>query len=329
MSLAGCTWHLETEPVTYPSASATTLERDSAANREQSIMDALNVDYLAAGTDLATFEALVAPAHLEALGGVYLATPSPAPSPSAYHSTLDAAVAAARDWALETSLATPDHNLALLQSSVGISHAFGLWWDENSGLAPSSDALATPAPSDADSESAEESVPGSSATPVPVTALERTLPSSVDLGTSFLPTTTALSSTQLEDLAVQHDKARFLYEVIAAKSTGSERTEALARRDIHAQRSESLAALAGDPDGRQSLYNVSPLQVETAAARGAAATATEFALGARYVAMLPDEDATDRGWLLNAAFDAYAAGSLQRGFTVAQFPALPGIQAAG
>lgn len=322
VSLAGCSWRLETAPVVYASPSEITLQRDGAAVRESHIIDALAGGASFTDSALASLEATAAPRHLDALGGVYLAYPSPTPSASAepFLGSLEAAVTQARDGALASAQATTDEGLSLLESSIGLTHAFALWWDAD-GLAASAAASAALAPTpDADGQA--------SPPPVVITAVERILPTSVDLGTSFVPSapTTQLPSKVLSDLAVAHDRARFLYEVMAAKASGAERANALARRDIHAARSDALAALSDQPDRREVLYYVPPKKVATAPARGATATTTEFALGSTYMSLLDGAAVKDRGWLLNAAFDAYAAGAIQAGFTVAQFPTLPGIE---
>lgn len=258
----------------------------------------------------------MAPQHLDAIGGVYVATPSPEPSPSPFLGPLDVAVAQARDGALVTAQSTTDDDLALLQSSIALAHAFALWWEQDGDLAASDLA--------ASYTDGEDSASEASATPAP--ASERPLPTAVDLGELFTPESTLLPTGALGDLAVEHDKARFLYEVIAARATGTERQNALARRDVHAARAEALGTLAGDDDHRQVLYDVPRAEVDDAEARAATAMATEFALGATYSSLLDGVEPSDRGWLLNCAFDAYAAGALQPGFALAQFPALPGIE---
>ena len=335
LGASGCSWRLEEEPVVYPSADQVTLVRDAAAKREQQIIDALATDADGNGStsDLAVFESLATPVHLDALGGVYVATPSPAPSPSPFVGPLADAVAQARDAALETAQSTTDANLALLQSSIGLTHGLALWFSTTGGALPEPDASAAPSsvPSSiaSASPSAEPDVAATaspSAAPEPVTSAERILPTSVNLGESFTPASTeTISPVTFGDLAVAHDKARFLYELIAARSSGGERANALARRDIHATRSDEFAALAGSDDRRQILYDVPLADVADAAARARTALDTEFALGASYAAMLDGVADDDRGWILNASFDAYAAGALQSGFTPDMFPVLPGL----
>lgn len=340
LGATGCSWRLEEEPVVYPSADQVTLARDAAAKREQQIIDALatNADGDGSTSDLAVFELLAAPVHVDALGGVYVATPSPAPSPSPSPivGSLADAVAQARDAALESAQTTTDANLALLQSSIGLTHGLALWFSTTGGALPVPDASATPSSVPSSTRSASPSAePDVAATaspraaPEPVTSAERILPSSVNLGESFTPASTeTISPDTFGDLAVAHDKARFLYELIAARSSGGERANALARRDIHASRSAEFAALAGSDDRRQILYDVPLADVADAAARARTALDTEFALGATYASMLNGVANDDRGWILNASFDAYAAGALQSGFTPDMFPVLPGIESA-
>ncbi|WP_430867088.1 hypothetical protein [Demequina aurantiaca] len=342
--VSGCSWTLAQEPVTYPSAHQATLERDAAALREQEIIDALGAgtsDALSA-SNLASIEAPAAPAHLAALGGVYVAVPSPTLSPSPFVGSLDEAVAQARDGALETAQSTTDENLALLQSSIGLTHAFALWWAQYSELAaaPEPSASASPGatedaaqPGAAEPEVTGEATPSPSAVPTvsaapdPLGATELVLPTTVVLGSDFTPVSSdAFVPATFADLALAHDEARFLYEVIAARSAGTERDDALARRDVHAARADEFAALAGGEDPRQVTYTIPPVAVDTESSRATTARDAEFALGATYATMLDGVPSSDRGWVLNAAFDVYAAGARQSGFTPDQFPLLPGLQ---
>lgn len=293
----------------YPSADEVTLERDGAAQREQHILEALGAGVAGdeSASDLASIEAPAAVAHLDALGGVYLPTPSPAPSPSPFTDTLEAAVMQARDGALETAQTTADDNLAVLQSVMGLTHAFALWWAQDADVTPNPD------PS-----------PTASAQPVPTTVAERTLPSSVDLGDALVPSATDISPVILGELAVEHDKARFMYELIAARSTGNAQRDALARRDIHQARSNAFLALPDVADNRAVLYNIPLADVADATMRATTARDAELALGWRYAELLAG-NADDHGWLLNAAFDAYSAGALLPGFEPHDFPVLPSL----
>jgi hypothetical protein len=339
LGLGGCAWHLEEEPVSYPSADAVTLDRDAAAQREQDILDV-------AGTDdsvLGSIESTAAPVHLDALGGVYVASTSSSPSPSPFAGSVDSAVEQARDGALETAQSVEDPDLAFLLSSIGLDHALYLWWSTDGDLAETPEPTASATPSAAagsnntdsnnvvEPEVTGEATPDATSTPEaspsaePVTAVERTLPTSVDLGDAFTPAGATLSPVTFGDLALAHDKARFMYELIAARSAGAERDNALARRDIHAARAAAFVTLAGDQDRRQTLYDIPAANVVDAQSRATLARDTEFALGATYAAMLDGVEPDNRGWISNAAFDAYAAGTLQSGFTASQFPVLPGL----
>ncbi|MEX0913331.1 MAG: hypothetical protein WDZ57_00130, partial [Demequina sp.] len=128
LAASGCSWRIESEPPTWPSPDAVTLERDAAAVREQRVQDAL---VSAGGTEsdssaLARLETTAGPAHLAALGGVYVARPTVEPSP--YVGTLTAAAQDARDQALATAVTSPDPDLAALMGSIGLTHAFALWY---------------------------------------------------------------------------------------------------------------------------------------------------------------------------------------------------------
>jgi len=136
-------------------------------------------------------------------------------------------------------------------------------------------------------------------------------------------TTTSVGGDALAQLALEHDKARALYEVSAARAAGSERTEALARSAEHRERAAALLALPGVADLTQPAYNVPAASTTNRAARMAAARDTEVGLAQSYSALLVTASAADRGWLANAALTAYVAAAAH-GLTPADVPALPG-----
>ncbi|WP_084076806.1 hypothetical protein [Demequina sp. NBRC 110057] len=304
-TLGGCSWRLETEDPVWPSPDAVTVTRDDAAQREQAVIDAVD-DAGEDGADavLAAYESVAAPERLEALGGVYVAYPdasvtptaTPAPEPSAAD-----AVAAARDGDLADALATADDGLAFLLASAGLSHALTAWyatWAEQAFL-------------DTDTAVVEE----------------RLLETDAIDGVAVTPSDTSLDGATLSALVVEHDRARYLYEVMAAKAADAEREQWLARRDIQGARAEALASLPGVDDARQAVYVVDNATVTDTATRTATARGTETDLGGAYAALMDGADDADLPWLLGAAFDAYAqaAAYAEPGTDDAAIPALPGL----
>jgi hypothetical protein len=303
LAASGCSWRLDSEPPVWPSPDAVTLERDAAAVHEQHVQDALGSTAGSAGSAsvLANLETTASPAHLAALGGVYVARPGLEPSP--YVGTLAAAVADARDHALATAATTDDRDLAALLGSIGLTHAFALWYD-SLDRAPADEADIDPV--------AERPLPDVGGVAGPPVVAEQT----------------ALSADTVMALAVAHDQARYLYETIAARSSDDARTQARARMAIHDDRAQALATLSGADDARSHVYSLPLAQVTGAQAQAATARETEQSLGWRYAALAAESDATDRGWLLSAAFDAYAASASLPGFTLDEFPVLPGLEVA-
>lgn len=305
LSLAGCAWRLEADPVPTPTADAVTAMRDAAAVREQAVIDALG----AAGgltegrAALETFAARIAPEHLRVLGGVYEPYPdptaSPAPSEPATASALRAAMVAARDGSLAEAFADSASPAGFLYGSMGFSHAFGVWWAEEIDGRDSSSASAV--------------------------VVARTLPWDGATGAPLaVPSVSDLTPDALAALAVQHDQARFIYEVVAARSSDQARADALARAALHAARGDALAVLAGRDD-REPVYELPGLPIATEAARSGVCRATEQALGWRYLELTWGASSADRAWLMDGAFDAYAALALLPGFSLDEFPTLPGV----
>jgi hypothetical protein len=134
---------------------------------------------------------------------------------------------------------------------------------------------------------------------------------------------TSVDVATLSQLALEHDRLRALYEVIAARSSGAKRTDALARSSAERDRVAQLLAIAGVDDLTQPAYDVPAAATATKAARTATARAAELSLAQAYAALLIDAAADDRGWLENAAFTAYE-GAIANGLTAAEVPALPG-----
>lgn len=304
VAVSGCNWRLEGEPVTWPSPDDVTQQRDAAALREQHIVDALNhpEESGVARAAVATVAAIAAPAHREALGGVYV--PRPDEVPAAYEGRLADAVRDSRDQALATAATTSDQEFAALMGSIGLTHAFAAWYGATEN------ARAAGLTIDA--------------------AVERSLPSVGPVThPPVLPEQTALDGETLMELAVAHDQARFLYETIAARSQSTTRVNARDRMDIHAARSDALAELSGVTDTRTHVYSLPLDRVTGAEAQAQTARETEQALGWRYATLAASADATDRMWALSAAFDAYTASAALPGFTPSEFPVLPGLDVDG
>lgn len=304
--LAACDVRLESAPESTPTADSATAARDLAARHEAAIIAALGSPMVeGAGREaLDAMESLAAPVHLDVLGGVYEPFPSPSPSVDSgdrIPGDLRTVVTVARDDALELAFASSDTPAGFLAGSMGFSHTFGLWFAgvldaQRAGVA------------------------------VPVVA-ERTLPGPHGESVALVPENSALAPELLADLAVQHDKARFTYEVIAARESGARRALALERASLHRDRSDDLASLAGTDD-RTPVYELPHALVADEATRDATARTTEQALGWRYMELSSGVTAADRAWLMSAAFDAYAASAMLPGFAVSEFPVLPGVDPA-
>jgi len=208
-------------------------------------------------------------------------SPTSSPRPSA---DVDAAIAEALAQAEECSRAAEDTTLAGLCSSIALSHHLVAF-------------AADPEPR------GEPQV--------------RT----VDDSAGVLPSaSTLVDDAFLAQVTLTHDRARAMYQTIAARAAGEERTNALARGRLHRERVEQLLAL-GVEDLTELSYDVPAARVADAVARATLARDTEWALGEDYASVLVTAAAGDRAWLTNAAYDAYTAASP----TPDDVPALPGI----
>lgn len=294
-TLAGCAWRVDSPDPSPLIPSPDELARNAAALAESRIVEALDdgrADSQSAQW-LLTFERTAAGAHLDALGGVY--TPADLPTPSSSAPPVDVGPTAyarlapfARDTELASALTVDDASLALLLASAGLSHAVA--------LAVASEDAARAAGQD-----------------VPMVA-ERTAPigAQTDSG-SIVPAETSVSPEALEALIVAHDHAEYVYDVIAARSEGTERDDALARAWIHHTRADALVALAGtDPRGPSYALNRDGLG--EAATRGELVADLESTVAAQYLdafaGVVSDESIdslSERTWLLTGAFDALMA----------------------
>ncbi|WP_062287186.1 DUF4439 domain-containing protein [Demequina phytophila] len=298
VAVSGCSWRLETPPIERRTPTPTVVLRDEAAIREQTVID------VADASESGAVEAVLAPERLEALGGVYVATPSPTPSATvsvAPAPTFDAAVADAIDGALEAAdaAAEDDPSLAALLRSIALSHA-----------------LVSDAPAVAGEAPAERAMPA-----VPASGDD-------DAGTWTPAESSAVDPAVLAALAVTHDRASFAYEVAAARATGGERERALTRSRLHEARAAALVALPGVEDDRDGLYDVPPSGTATRNARAATERAVETEIAETYAALIDGADAVDVPWILDGAYDAWMQAASLRGFDLASLPALPGVTAA-
>ncbi|WP_152649105.1 hypothetical protein [Demequina flava] len=306
--LAGCSWRLETPEPDWPTPDAETLMRDAAAQREQDVIEAIDAQDSSASQEasvLADLEVNDAPTRLEALGGVYVPYPdasaSPTPSVSANATTVPDAVLAAQEGHFGDALTTEDDNLAVITASAGLSHALSRWY-----ATWVTDVVA--------------------AVDQPVSA-ERLLESETLEGETLVPTAPALDAATVTDLALAHDQAGYLYEVLAARSADTEREQWLARRDIQRDRAAALIALPGVDDLRKATYVTATRELPDAAARTQAAQTEELAIGETYATLAAGADVSDLPWLLSGAFDAYAQAGAYGDATVEVLavPALPGV----
>ena len=129
------------------------------------------------------------------------------------------------------------------------------------------------------------------------------------------PADSTVPADVLSRLALEHDKLRALYEVVAARSDGDARTSALSGSSTERQRVADLLAIAGVQDLTEPAYDVP--------ADATALRDQHLAIAEAYAALMVGAAPQDRGWLLNSALVEYR-GALANGLTAAQIPALPG-----
>ncbi|WP_345038566.1 hypothetical protein [Georgenia daeguensis] len=294
LTLAGCGLRLETPPPVAPSPDpAEEVRQDAAA--EAAVIAATVSDVTAEG---ATAELLArigeeAGAHLDALGGVWVAwpdgapegavTPEPAatsavPDPDAAD-VLELLTTGAAD-AREGAVAAPTDDLAAVLAAVSLSRAHGA-----AEVAAATGATA----------------PESAAAPLTREAL---LVRGVDG-----PTLRVL------------DQARFAYETVAARSAGAARESAVARA-AHLQSLVDVALEEGAPDERLGVYDLPGADDEAGlSAEQAAVVDAESRLLEHWVFSLGLVAPDARGALVDAAADS-ARRLVDAGGTL---PALPGL----
>ena len=350
LTISACDLRLETEPVIFPSPDAATAARDLLADAAADVLVA-SIDAGESADDVAVGAAATAQAHLEALGGVYVAYPSKAPSPSpnaAPDPTLTEAIAGLRATAESVAASTEDANLAFLASSITLDWALReLWASYVAADAAAADAAASalaqasaspsPGPSQGPSVS-QPSDPGTAEpdpAPLPGSRGDSPFPSpdgKTPDPARFAPESvaeTSVDADQVIALATAEDEARFAYETIAALEFSTRRDDALAKSALHGARSDALAAivLVNDPgaDPRTPLYQLRDANLVDPDSRIALGRSIEIDLGARYATLLDGASSVDASWILNATFDAYARAMAAGGFTTADLPTLPGL----
>lgn len=305
--MSGCSWRLESDTPTYPSPDATTLERDAAADLEQAILDATtsDADDSTSGTVLRAQEEASAPVRLDALGGVYEAYPDVTPTPdgtAAPAPGLVASIIEARDSHFTVAMSTSDRNMAGVLLSAGLSHALTLWY----------------------AAWVDQVVTGAEA----VVSAERVLDTPALDGETLVPAATQLDPAVVSQLALTHDRAGYLYEVLGARSTDTEREQWLTRSALQRARAAALLTLPGTEDLRESVYVTPTRDIADAAARVSVAQAHESMIGDTYATLVSDAATGDVAWILSAAFDAYAQAAAYGDATAdsAVIPALPGLE---
>lgn len=307
LACGACDVRWESDPSPAPSPDATTLARDTLAVAEQTVLDAARAE----GDSEAE---AAASAHLDALGGVYVAfpdaPPTASPSPAA-PPPLDDAIAAARVAARDAE-SDADANLASLATSIDLGWALHVAAREAGAAAGGRDGATADATADATAPS-DPTV----GTPLPD-------PAEGDAFDGFDPgPSTSLTADDLAALALAHDEARFAYETAAAQYFAQDRAWALATADWHAARGDALAE-GLDEDPRTPLYQLRGVDLLDPEARSGLLEGLELDLAARYAALAVAASSDDRPWLLNGAYDAYVR-VLASG-TAADLPALPGLR---
>lgn len=304
LAASGCGVRLETETPQWPSPDAATIERDAFAEEVAALRRAA-----AAADSSRSGQTLVAPAVaaaadevLDLLGGVYVAYPDASPSPAPAPDSLADAIIDARQDAAHIRATTSDADIALLANSLDLTLAVA------SFASAYADARAAGAP--------------------PLGVAERAAPGGEAAGFAPPDFVTGLGEPLLRTLVLAHDQARFAYETIAARESGGQRTAALTRAGLHAQRAELLATLVDD-DPREALYPLTAADLSGPDARRAFEVRLELAIAEAYASGLPGIAPADAPWVINGAFDAYAAALVIQGVdddTAPSLPVLPGIQ---
>ena len=136
-------------------------------------------------------------------------------------------------------------------------------------------------------------------------------------------TSTQVAAGAISQLALEHDKARALFETIAARSAGDERAAALAQSARQRELVSALLTLDGVEDLREPAYDVPAASVASPEAREATARQALVALGEASAVLMVQAKPDDRGWLHDLALEEYAT-AVGYGLTADAVPALPG-----
>lgn len=332
---------METPPPTWPTPDAVTAQRDSLAEAVAAVQEA---SLRETGTSVAMAGSL-AEAQLAALGGVYVAYPTTGPSANPERDQADATATASaepepsmrqtidslRALAAQTATAAADPTLTALARAIDISWAQFDWLSH----APTTDASVTRAPipfptGPGQAAASDDAGATASATETPTPTGAASSEPATGAGAFAPGSSTAVSGETAASLALAHDRARYVYETIAANSQGGEREAALKRALDHAARSDALASHASD-DPRTPLYQLRDVDLLTEQGRRSAAAAAETELTNELELLTVTAHGGDVTWILNDFFDCWTAAfetQAAAGGSVPPLDALPGIDEA-
>lgn len=304
LAVSACGLRLETAP-------PAPLDPDAVESARQSATaDAMALEALAglaaqdaddAAAAVLTSVAEASGHHVDALGGIYVATPSPGPASSTPSPTTGSAVpeAAATDAAAV---------VALLDETAAVARADATLVPD-AALARLLAAIATNRLLLAERLASTADVERPTTTPYRV-------PEAAPTGLSSELATAVIRS---------EDAAGLAWEVVAARRSDSARQVAARRADVHRDRAEAWAALLDVSgtglDPRDAAYDLPDALVGAADAQAAtvAVRGLEQALAATYATAVASVPAEERGVMIDALVD-----SARNGWP-GQVPALPGM----
>ncbi|WP_199423810.1 DUF4439 domain-containing protein [Actinotalea solisilvae] len=321
--LAGCGLRLETPAPQAPEPDAVETVRQRAtadALALQVLADSLAASGAEAGLAAAAGTvAAASTAHLDALGGLYVAFPDATAAPDASDAsdaTVDPDPAASPGPTATTvpSPVTPDALVALLDSSAASARADAAAV-EDGDLARLLASVTVARTQLADSVAALAALDPASRPalePAPLAGL----PAGVD-------------PADVADVVQSEDALGFAWEVVAARRVGDERSAAAARARSHREHAETWAVAAEvaatDSDPRRVAYALPPTVLDAAAdpaATAAELAALEVSLVASYAGLVAQADAGERTPLVDAMLTAARSATALTGQTPA-FPGLP------
>lgn len=314
--LGGCAdLRLETPPPATPSPDAREQLRDRTARDAAELARLATRAALTAPEGVATALGRVADvsvAHADAFGGVYVPFPdeAPQPSPTATAAPAEVSVAEVRAALAQATQAAradaetvADGDLARLLAAVWVSRTL---------LAEALDD-AVAAAEDGDGDGGSAGGPGE-ATAGPDVAAVAEVPAGLD-------------ADAVATLVTSEDAAGFAWEVVAARSSGDDRSRAHERARLHRDLAEAWAQAAGvartADDPRRAAYALP--EALTAADAGAEAMGDvtaeiEAALVVTYTTLVAGTDAGARGPVLDALL-----AQVGRGLPTGPVPAFPGM----